>query len=70
MNWKKRGAYVLGSYITGYGGGMGTSFGLTSYNQNSLDFVSVFVLPAIAGLIVAIPQLGKIITEYGTMGDQ
>ena len=69
INWKKRGAYVLGSFITGYGGGLGTVFGMDAVNQWTVDIHGIFLIPAIAGVIVALPQLGKIITEYSNSED-
>lgn len=65
MNWKRRFSKVLGSWITGYGAGLGTVFTLSSYNQWELDLFNLFVIPSIAGLIVALPQLGKVFNEYG-----
>jgi len=67
MNWKRRFAKVLGSWITGYSGGLASIFTLSSYKEWHLDFLTLFIIPAIAGLIVALPQLGKIFTEYGNM---
>ena len=69
MNWFRRLSKVLGSWITGYGGGLATVFTLSAHNQNHWEFtfVNLFIIPAIAGLIVALPQLGKVFTEYGNM---
>jgi len=59
---------VLGSWITGYSGGLSAVFTLSAWNQWQIDFMNLFVIPAIAGLIVALPQLGKIVNEYGNVG--
>jgi len=67
MNQRRRLAKVLGSWITGYGGGLSSVFTLSAYNQWHIDFSTLFIIPAIAGLIVALPQLGKVVTEYGNM---
>jgi len=67
MNLKRRFAKVLGSWITGFGGGLSSVFTLSAWNQWQIDFSTLFIIPAIAGLIVALPQLGKVVTEFGNM---
>jgi peptidoglycan biosynthesis protein MviN/MurJ (putative lipid II flippase) len=67
MNWKKRGAKILGSYVTGYTGGLALIFPLTAINEWHLELLSFLAYPAIAGLLVAGPQLGKTLIEYGAM---
>ena len=67
MDHAKRLARVLGSWITGYGGGLGTIVTLGSTTEVHLNLIHLFTVPAIAGLIVALPQLGKVVNEFGTM---
>lgn len=68
MNWKRRFSKVLGSWITGYGGGIASIFTISAYQSWDINFVTLFLIPAISGLIVALPQLGKVFNEYGNMG--
>jgi len=65
MNWTKRGAKLLATYITGYSGGMGTLLALGVMDSH-VTFHLLFTIPNITGLITALPQLGKILNEYGT----
>ena len=68
MNWRKRGAYILGSFITGYSGGFGVVFAIDQTDLWDLSIKS-FMVPIVAGIIVALPQLGKVITEYSNTED-
>ena len=64
MNWKQRGAKVLGSYVMGYSGGMGTLMTLGVF-ETQVTFHLLFTIPTVTGLITALPQLGKILQEFG-----
>lgn len=64
MKWAKRLAKVLGGWITGFSGGLGSIFTISAYKSWELDFMTLFVIPSISGLIVSLPQLGKILNEY------
>jgi len=70
MNWKKRFAKIMGSYITGYSGGLALLFPLTALNDWRLDWLSFVTYPAIAGILVAGPQLGKTLIEYGVTEEE
>ena len=63
MNWRRRGAKVLGSYLAGYGGGIGVE----GLHHGMGDLSILFTIPAIAGLIVALPQMGKMFNEFSKM---
>ena len=67
MDWKKRGAKVLGVFILGYSSGMAVTVPIFAiYSQaEGLDLTGMFSWPIIAGLVTALPQLGKVISEYG-----
>jgi hypothetical protein len=64
MNWTKRGAKILGSYVTGYSGGLGTLMALGVMDSH-VTIHLLFSIPLITGLITALPQLGKILQEIG-----
>jgi len=65
VNWKKRLAKVLGSYIIGYSGGLGLAIPLiATLDPSRLTLETILIYPSIAGLIVALPQLGKVFNEY------
>ena len=64
MNWTKRMAKVLGVWTTGFGGGLGSIFTISAYKSWELDFMTLFIIPSISGLIVCLPQLGKVLSEY------
>ena len=64
MNWTKRGAKLLATYITGYSGGLGTLMTLGVMDSHvTVHFL--FTIPMITGLIVTLPQIGKVLNEYG-----
>lgn len=67
MNWKRRLLKVLGSFVTGYGAGLSAIFTDSAFKQESIDIGFLFGIPLIAGLIVALPQLGKVINEIANM---
>jgi hypothetical protein len=64
MNWTKRGAKVLGSFVTGYSGGLGTLLAL-GVIDSQVTLNILFTIPSITGLIACLPQLGKILSEFG-----
>ena len=66
MNWSKRGAKILATWITGYSGGLGTLMTLGTIDSQ-VTFTILFTIPAITGLIVALPQLAKVVSEFGNM---
>ncbi len=66
VNWKRRGAKVLGSFFTGYGGGLAAVLPAPALGVQ-LEFGLIFLLPALSGLVVSIPQIGKIFNEYSRM---
>ena len=55
---------MLGSYVTGYSGGLGTLLAL-GVIDTQLTLNILFTIPSITGLITALPQLGKILQEAG-----
>ncbi len=64
MNWTKRSAKLLATYITGYSGGLGTLMTLGVMDSH-VTFQVLFTIPMITGLIVTLPQIGKVLNEYG-----
>lgn len=69
MNWKRRLVKVLGSFVTGYSGGLGVTIPLIAIlDPTAITATNVVFYPTIAGLVVALPQLGKVLNEYGTRG--
>jgi hypothetical protein len=64
MNWSKRGAKILGSFVTGYSGGLGTLLTLGVIDDH-VTFTILFTIPCVTGLVTALPQLGKILQEIG-----
>ena len=66
VNWKQRGAKVLASFFTGYGGGFAALLPTPAVGiQIELEWI--FLLPTLSGLVVSFPQLGKIFNEYAGM---
>jgi len=70
MLWRYRLAKVLASWLTGYSGGLGAIFTISAYESWKIDFITFFVIPGIAGWIVALPQLAKIVNEWANKGLQ
>ena len=68
MNWKKRGAKLIGSWITGYSGGLGLIFPANTMQHWDLTIDLMLFYPAFAGMIVVLPQVAKVFFEYGNMG--
>jgi hypothetical protein len=70
MNWTKRGAKVLGSFVTGYSGGISVTVPIfASMEGLALGFTSMITYPIISGLVASLPQLGKILNEVGMSDD-
>ena len=67
MYWKNRMAKVLASFITGYSGGIGLYFPISAINQLTIDLNTMLFYPSISGMIVALPQLAKVLNEYGNV---
>ena len=60
---------MSGSFVTGYSGGLAVTISLTTVPDLTVMTVGNLILyPTIAGLIVALPQLGKVLNEYGDLG--
>ena len=68
MNWRYRLAKVLVSWLTGYSGGFSAIFTLSAYEKWEFDFTTLFLIPAISGLVVGLPQLAKVINEWANRG--
>lgn len=67
MNWKKRGAKILGSWISGYSGGLGLIFPANTMEDWDLTMDMIFFYPMFAGFIVVLPQVAKVFFEYANM---
>jgi len=66
INWWKRGAKLLASFITGYGAVLSAFFSLQALSETPpLSPESLFIYPLIGGVVVAMPQASKVLTEYG-----
>jgi hypothetical protein len=67
INWKKRGAKILASFILGYSSGMVVIIPVHVISTEILIFglIEMFIWPILSGLVVAFPQMGKILNEYG-----
>ena len=60
ITWKQRGAKLLSVFFTGYGGGFGVSLPANYLLVDTpVNWILVFTLPMIAGLIATFPQIGK-----------
>ena len=66
MNWKKRGAKILGVFVLGYSSGISVTVPIFAiYSQTAdLDLTAMLAWPILAGLITSLPQLGKTLAEY------
>ncbi len=59
-----RGAKIMGSFITGYSGGLTLTVPLFSdFSSGSFDISSIILFPIFPALIAALPQLGKVLNE-------
>ena len=64
MTWKQHGAKLLSVFFTAYGGGLGVSVPANYlYSPDEINWLTVFALPVIAGLIMIFPQIGKMFGE-------
>jgi len=67
LTWKQQGAKILSVFFTGYGGGFGVSVPANYiYSPQEVNWIAVFTLPIIAGLLMTWPQLGKM---FGDMAN-
>ena len=64
INWSKRGAKILASWLMGYSGGLGVVFPMEAINHWGITVEGLLLYPAISGLIVAVPQIAKVLSEY------
>lgn len=67
MRWKKRGAKILGVFVLGYSSGLSVTLPIFAIysGDTGLDLTSMFAWPLVAGLVTSLPQLGKVLSEYG-----
>lgn len=65
MRWLKRLAKILATFLTGYGSGLTLLFPMQSLEKWDLSFTSLFVYPCISGFGVTLPQVVKLLNEYG-----
>jgi hypothetical protein len=66
MNWTKRGAKVLGSFITGYSGGISVTVPIfASLEGLTVGMTAMLAYPIISGVVASLPQLGKVVSEFG-----
>lgn len=65
IKWSKRGAKILATFVTGYSGGLGVVFPLEALNHWGITIEGLILYPTISGLIVALPQISKVLIEYG-----
>jgi len=64
LNWKQRGAKLLSVFFTGYGGGFAVSIPANYIHApEQINWIAVFLLPVIAGLLMTWPQIGKMFGE-------
>ena len=64
LNWKQRASKLLSVFFTGYGGGFGVSVPANYiYAPHEVNWIGVFLLPTIAGLLMTWPQIGKMFGE-------
>lgn len=68
MLWRYRLAKVFSVWITGYSGGFGGIFAIYSTSNSEIDYIKLGVYPIFSGLIVALPQLSKLVNEWGNRG--
>ena len=61
FKWKKRVAKIIGTWILGFSGGL---VGLSILQPE----IVIFILDAmLIGLVITLPQLGKMLIEYGDL---
>jgi len=64
INWKKRSAKIIASFITGYSGGLALIFPLGTASHVEITIVNFLIYPAISGFVVMLPQASKVLIEY------
>ena len=68
MTWKQRGARIISVFFTGYGAGFGVVIPADYiHSPGTIDWIHLFILPIISGLIVTFPQIGKV---FGDMANE
>ena len=68
MDWKKRGARIAASFVTGYSGGLSVTVPIyLSFEQLSGSLYGILAWPLMAGFVASLPQAGKILNEYAGM---
>ena len=55
---------MVGSFITGYSGGLTVAYG-TMMTMADFSLYNLFLYPTLGGLIVVLPQVGKVFNELG-----
>ena len=67
MQWKKRGAKILGVFVLGYSSGISVTVPIFAAQSglSGLDLPGMLGWPIVAGLVTSLPQLGKVLSEYG-----
>ncbi len=64
LTWKQRGSKLLSVFFLGYGGGFGVSIPVNyMHASHDVNWLTVFILPIISGLIMTFPQIGKMFGE-------
>ena len=64
LTWRQRISKLLSVFFTGYGGGFGVSLPANYiYSPDQVNWITVFTLPIIAGLLMTWPQIGKMFGE-------
>jgi len=66
LKWKKRGAKILGSFATGYSAGLSAMIPANLvFAPERIDWLIIFTIPILSGLVGAWAQFGKVLNEYG-----
>ncbi len=64
LTWRQRISKLLSVFFTGYGGGFGVALPANYiYSPDQVNWITVFTLPIIAGLLMTWPQIGKMFGE-------
>ncbi len=65
ITWNQRIAKLFSVFFTGYGGGFAVSVP-THYliTEQMINWMLVFTLPLISGLMMTWPQIGKMFGDY------
>lgn len=68
MDWRKRGARIGASFVTGYSGGLSVTVPIyLSIEQLTGSLSGILAWPLMAGFVASLPQLGKVLEEYSGM---